>query len=75
MKEKWIRLCGSYTVEAAFLMPVIVFLLAFLLQLSIGWYESVQKASEDTETICEMETRNYFLNIGELESVKDMLIP
>ncbi len=58
---------GSYTVEAAFLYPILVFLIAFVLTLSMNWYENVQQAAEDTEELKELDTRSDFLeNIGGL---------
>ncbi len=75
MKRKLFRVRGSYTVEAVFLFPIIVFLLAFMLQLSIGWYEKVQQEGQNTETLCQLDTRKYFLNIGELKALKDILAP
>ncbi len=72
---KYVRVRGSYTLEAVFLFPMIVFLLAFMLQLSIGWYENIQEASENVDEVCLLETRKYFLDIGELKAVKDILLP
>ncbi len=58
---------ASFTVEAAFLYPIIVILIAFILYLSMSWYVTVRTASEDTEELRELDTRAYFLdNIGEL---------
>ena len=42
MWKRLFRLPGSYTVEAVFLMPMIIFLLAFVLYVSMDWYESVR---------------------------------
>ncbi len=57
---------ASFTVEAAFLYPIIVILIAFILYLSMSWYVTVRTASEDTEELRELDTRTYFLdNIGE----------
>ncbi len=58
---------ASFTVEAAFLYPIIVILIAFILYLSMSWYVTVRTAAEDTEELRELDTRTYFLdNIGEL---------
>lgn len=72
---KYVRVRGSYTLEAVFLFPVIVFLLAFMLQLSIMWYENIQETAENVDEVCQLETGKYFLDIGELRAVKDILIP
>ncbi len=55
---------GSYTVEAAFLYPILVFLIAFVLTLSMNWYENVRQAAEDTEELRELDTRSDFLGNG-----------
>ncbi len=60
---------GSFTVEAAFLYPIIVVLIAFILYLSMGWYQNVRTAAEDTEQLRELDMRSYFLdNIGQILS-------
>ncbi len=53
---------GSFTVEAAFLYPVIVLLIAFMLYLSMDWYQNVERAAEDTQQLREMDTREDFLD-------------
>ncbi len=64
MRNK-IRWKGSFTVESAFLYPIIVLLIAFMLYLSMGWYQNVRQAAEDTEELRELDTRAGFLeNIG-----------
>ena len=75
MRGNRFRVRGSYTVESVFLFPMIVFLLAFLLQLSVGWYENVHQEAENTETLRQLDARKYFLNIEELKAVKDMIVP
>ncbi len=60
---------GSFTVEAAFLYPVIVLLIAFILYLSMSWYQNVRTAAEDTEELRELDMRSYFLdNVGQVLS-------
>ncbi len=60
---------GSFTVEAAFLYPILILLIAFLLTLSIHWYENVQETAEDTQELRELDTRDSFLeNIGQILS-------
>ncbi len=56
------RCRGSFTLEAAFLYPVIVLLIAFMLSLSVGWYQNVRQAAEDTEELRELDMRSYFLD-------------
>ena len=41
MKRKLFRVRGSYTVEAVFLFPIIVFLLAFMLQMFADWKKAL----------------------------------
>ena len=60
MKRKLFRVRGSYTVEAVFLFPIIVFLLAFMLQLSIGWYEKVQQEGQNTRLFVSWIPENTF---------------
>lgn len=72
---KYVKVNGSYTLEAVFLFPIIVFLLAFVLQLTVGWYGNIQEAAENVDDVCLLETRKYFLDIGELKAVKDILLP
>ncbi len=65
MRKTW---RGSYTVEAVFLFPILVFLLAFLLSLSISWYETVYTASEDVTALEELDTQSLFLKEDTLQS-------
>ncbi len=63
MKKIFCRaLKGSFTFEAAFLYSVIVILIAFMLSLSMNWYQNVRQAAEDTEELRELDTRSYFLD-------------
>ena len=73
MGKRLFRLPGSYTVEAVFLMPMIIFLLAFVLYVSMDWYESVEQTAGSTEVIQQLDTRAYFLDIGEWKAVRDLL--
>ncbi len=69
-QRNWMRKTwrGSYTVEAVFLFPILVFLLAFLLSLSISWYETVYTASEDVTALEELDTQSLFLKEDTLQS-------
>ncbi len=64
-----IRFRGSFTVEAVFLYPILVLLIAFMITLSMNWYEKVDQAAGDTEELRELDTRSYFLeNITQILS-------
>lgn len=65
---------GSYTVEAVFLFPIIVFLMAFLLRVSIGWYENIFETAQHTETLLELNTKEMFLNAVKIRELKDLLM-
>ena len=52
---------GSYTVEAVFLFPILIFLMAFLFRISIEQYETVVDASKDVTAVMEMDNRSLFL--------------
>lgn len=75
--KEWLRTAqrGSYTVEAVFLFPVILFLMAFILQLSIALYENVQQAAEDVEVLRQLDTGSMFLDTARLKAVKEQLTP
>ena len=49
------------------------FLLAFVLYVSMDWYESVEQTAGSTEAIQQLDTRAYFLDIGEWKAVRDLL--
>ncbi|MCD7921054.1 MAG: hypothetical protein LUE14_03095 [Clostridiales bacterium] len=64
---------ASFTVESVFLFPIIIFLIAFMLQLSIGWFESIQQAAADVDVLRELDTRSYFLRQDLLQGIWDSL--
>lgn len=64
---------GSFTVEAVVLFPVIVLLIAFILRLSMDWYESVQQAAADIDALQQLDTRALFLNRSTLRGILDSL--
>ena len=68
-----IKLAGSYTVEAAFLFPIIILVLAFVLRLSIGLYVTVREAAEDTESVTELDTRGMFLDSNQIQNFLENL--
>lgn len=63
---------GSFTVEAVFLFPIIILLIAFLLHLSMDWFESVRQTAADADVLCQMDTRAYFLNQNTLLEILQM---
>lgn len=70
----WIRRTrrGSFTVEAAFLFPILVLLIAFFLQTAISLCEEVEQASQDTAALRQMNSVENFLRsvqIGELKEI------
>ncbi|MCD8366246.1 MAG: hypothetical protein LUC83_10680 [Clostridiales bacterium] len=60
---------GSFTVEAAFLFPMIVLLAAFVLHVSMDWYEVVHEASADVDALLQLDTRTCFINQSALREV------
>jgi hypothetical protein len=52
---------GSFTVEAAFLFPIIVLLIAFVLQTAIGWYEEVEQTSVAISNQQQIDSVSVFL--------------
>lgn len=73
-KNVWGRkLAGSYTVEAAFLFPIIILVLAFVLRLTIGLYVTVREAAEDTESVTELDTREMFLDSAQIQNFLENL--
>ncbi len=64
---------ASFTVEAVFLFPMIVFLIAFMLHLSIDWLSDIQQTAGDTDVLRELDTRTYFLRQEMLQGIWDSL--
>jgi hypothetical protein len=52
---------GSFTVEAAFLFPILVLLIAFVLQTAIGWYEEVEQTSVAISNQQQIDSVSVFL--------------
>ncbi len=65
-KERRHSVRASFTVEAVFLFPIFVFLLAFILSISMNWLVKIQEETADMETLSQLDTLSYFLE-------KDML--
>ena len=57
-----VSLAGSLTVEAAFLMPVLILLLAGLLTLTIHLYQNTVRYADDLERIEEVNGLELFLD-------------
>ncbi|MCD8299717.1 MAG: hypothetical protein LUC41_00840 [Clostridiales bacterium] len=68
-----IRLKGSFTVEAVFLYPIIVALVAFMLCICINWYQGISEAAADTEDLVELDTRGNFLAGTSIDSLADTI--
>lgn len=64
---------GSFTVEAVFLFPIILFLVAFMLHLSIDWFESIRQTAEDIDALQELDMRTCFLRQDALQGLLDSL--
>ncbi len=64
---------GSFTIEAVFLFPAIVLLIAFMLHLSMDWYESIRQAASDVDVLRQLDTRTCFLNQSMLREILDVL--
>lgn len=61
---------ASFTVEAAFLMPVVIILLAWMIHLTIGLYETTSEAADNIRQVEELDTVSLFRN---LSGASDML--
>lgn len=51
---------ASFTVEAAFLLPLIIVLTAWMIQLTIGLYESVSETAENITLVTELDAVSMF---------------
>lgn len=51
---------GSFTVEAVFLVPIIIFLTAFIFQTAIALYREVDAASADLKVLEQLDTVEKF---------------
>ncbi|MCD8046667.1 MAG: hypothetical protein LUE90_08590 [Clostridiales bacterium] len=72
--KRRLRTCrGSFTVEAVFLFPIIILLIAFMLHLSMDWFENVRQTCEDVDALIELDTRTYFLQQDMLEGIWEAL--
>lgn len=67
------RVHGSYTVEAVFLFPMILFLIIFSLQLSVSWYQSAYETSQDLQAVRELDTQEYFYKAKMRKDIKKIL--
>ncbi len=54
---------GSFTVEAAMLMPVIILLLAWLIRLSIGLYEATDAAAAAIGPLRDLDSLQSFRRV------------
>ncbi len=79
-RKKWIRAVfgfsrrGSFTVEAVFLFPVILLLAAYMLHLSMDWFESIRQAAEDVDALLQLDMRTCFLRQDALQGILDSLL-
>ena len=64
------RAAASFTVEAAFLMPVVILLLVWTMHLAVGLYTRVDAEASDLRQIEQIDAVRQFIN---LESAKDLL--
>lgn len=64
---------GVFTVEAAFLVPILILLTAFFLQTTISLYSEVDQAAQDTAALREMDSVEYFWKGVQLEAFGEIL--
>ncbi len=64
---------GSFTVEASFLFPMLVLLIAFFLQTAISLYSEVEQASQDVKALQQMDSVQNFLRGARIESLKEII--
>lgn len=60
--------------EAAFLFPILVLLIAFFLQTTISLYSEVERASQDTAELRQMNSVESFLRSAQIESLKEIIL-
>lgn len=65
------RLRGSFTVEAAFLIPVIILLTAFFLNTAIALYGTVDRAAGDGEEVKKLDSVELFLDAVRLREGRE----
>lgn len=65
---------GSFTVEASFLFPLLVLLIAFFLQTAISLYCEVEQASQDVTALQQMDSVKNFLRGARIESLKEIIL-
>lgn len=58
MKDGRVR--ASFTVEAAFLFPILMLLIALCMNTAIDFYTETKEASQDTAALEEMDTQRIF---------------
>ena len=75
MKRKMIQktVNGSFTMEAVFLFPILVFLILFLLLNAISLYEEADQAASDIKEVRQMDSLEIFLNESKLDIVKEAI--
>lgn len=61
---------ASFTVEAAFLFPVIVLLTAFFFHTAIAQYGTVEKAAAGSEDLKNVKSVELFLDAARLNELK-----
>lgn len=62
---------GSFTVEAAFLFPILVFLTAFVLQTAIALYEDADRAAADAAELEKTNGLELFWDAVRIKELKE----
>lgn len=65
---------GTFTVEAAFIFPILVFLIAFFLQTAILLYSEVDHVAQDVTALRELNNVENFLRCFQMENVKEIIL-
>lgn len=60
--------------EAAFLFPILVLLIAFFLQTMILLYSEVEQGSRDTAKLRQMNSVESFWRSAQIESLKEIIL-
>ena len=72
MKEK--KVSASFTVEAAFIMPIVILLTAWILHMAIALYIKVDDAASDITEVRAVDSLKLFRDKSKLEEVVENIL-
>lgn len=68
------RVNANFTVEAAYIMPIVILLSAWLIHLAIGLYEKVEQSASDIHLVEDQDSLKDFREKKNLEKILDKLM-